>query len=70
MRGTVAWFNTTKSFGFIRPDDGGQDYFVHYSSIQMEGFKTLNQGQRVEFDVEVGGPHNKSQAVNVFPLED
>lgn len=52
--GTVKWFNQTKGYGFIAPEDGGKDVFVHFSSIKQEGFKTLNEGQRVEFDVQEG----------------
>ncbi|HEV8353198.1 MAG: transcription antiterminator/RNA stability regulator CspE [bacterium] len=61
--GTVKWFNPEKGYGFITPDDGGKDLFVHYSAIQSDGFKTLNEGQKVEFEVTQGqkGP----QAVNV-----
>ncbi len=53
--GTVKWFNNAKGFGFIAPDDGGNDVFAHYSVIDMEGYKTLKQGQKVEFDV-IDGP--------------
>ena len=50
--GTVKWFNATKGFGFIVQDNGGKDVFVHHSAIQTEGYRTLDEGQRVEYDVE------------------
>jgi len=61
--GTVKWFNTNKGYGFIAPDDGGKDVFVHFSAISSDGFRTLAEGQQVTFDVEDGpkGP----QATNV-----
>jgi cold shock protein len=49
--GTVKWFNDSKGFGFITPEDGGRDCFVHHSAIQGQGFKTLMEGERVEFEV-------------------
>lgn len=62
--GTVKWFNPDKGFGFIAPDEGGDDLFVHFSEIQTEGFKTLDEGAKVEFDIGAGRD-GKKQAVNV-----
>ncbi len=50
--GTVKWFNPTKGFGFIVPDDGGKDVFVHISAVEKAGLKTLNEGQKVEFELQ------------------
>lgn len=61
--GTVKWFNDAKGFGFISPDDKGADLFVHHTAITMEGFRTLKEGQRVQFEA-VDGPKGK-QANNV-----
>jgi len=52
--GTVKWFNETKGFGFIAPENGDQDLFVHQTAIKAEGFRTLNEGDRVEFDIVEG----------------
>lgn len=52
ITGTVKWFNATKGYGFIAPDDGGKDVFCHHSAIQMEGYATLNENDRVEFSIE------------------
>ncbi len=64
--GTVKWFNADKGFGFIAPDDGGADVFAHYSAIQTSGFRTLNEDQKVEFDVEEGP--KGLQAANIRAL--
>ncbi|HGH6071450.1 TPA: cold-shock protein [Neisseria meningitidis] len=61
--GIVKWFNDAKGFGFITPDEGGEDLFAHFSAINMEDFKTLKEGQRVSFDVTTG-PKGK-QAANI-----
>ena len=63
--GSVKWFNESKGFGFISPADGGADVFVHFSAIQGNGFKTLAEGQSVNFDVEQG--QKGLQATNVNP---
>jgi cold shock protein len=64
--GSVKWFNNAKGFGFILPEDKSEDYFVHYSSIVVEGYKTLKAGQAVTFDM-IDGPKG-THAVNVQPL--
>ena len=61
--GTVKWFNDSKGFGFITPDDGREDRFTHFSAINMNGFKTLKEGEKVSFEV-VQGPKGK-QASNI-----
>ncbi|MGI6728524.1 MAG: cold-shock protein [Anaerovoracaceae bacterium] len=67
--GTVKWFNPEKGFGFISNDDGSEDVFVHFSAILTDGYKTLEEGQKVTFDTETD-PKNSSKlrAVNVRPL--
>lgn len=65
-KGTVKWFNAEKGFGFISNDNGGDDVFVHFSSIQTQGYKSLDEGQKVTFDTE-RDPKNasKTRAINV-----
>lgn len=63
--GTVKLFNDAKGYGFITPDDGGEDLFAHFSAIKMDGFKTLKQGQRVTFDLKEG--EKGKQADNIKP---
>ncbi len=65
--GTVKWFNDAKGFGFITPDEGERDCFVHYSAIQGDGFRSLAEGERVEFDMVVGEKGPAAQNVNKVP---
>ncbi|MBV7314580.1 cold shock domain-containing protein CspD [Shewanella sp. NIFS-20-20] len=62
--GTVKWFNNAKGFGFICPDEGGEDVFAHYSTITMEGYRTLKAGQPVEFEVEQGPKGMHASAIS------
>ncbi|MCH7554442.1 MAG: cold-shock protein [Proteobacteria bacterium] len=62
--GTVKWFNPTKGYGFIEPEDGGKDVFVHISAVERAGMSTLREGQKVDFEV-VAGQNGKSSAENL-----
>ncbi len=66
--GTVKWFNPTKGFGFIAPDDGGNDAFVHISAVQNAGMASLQEGQKVEFEL-VPGKDGRSSAENLSALD-
>ena len=66
VKGTVKWFNAGKGYGFIAREDGGEDVFVHYSALQSDGFRTLDEGQRVEYTIEKGP--KGLQASNVVTL--
>lgn len=63
--GTVKWFNNAKGYGFILPEGGGEDLFVHYSAIQMDGYRTLKAGQAVDYEPQAGD--KGQQAINVVP---
>jgi cold shock protein len=63
--GTVKWFNATKGFGFIQPDDGGQDVFVHISAVERAGMSNLNDGQKISYDVTPDRRTGKSSAENL-----
>lgn len=67
-QGVVKWFNDVKGFGFITPDDGGEELFAHFSAIEMKGFKSLKEGQKVTFEV-VEGPKGK-HATHIKPVEE
>ncbi len=68
ITGTVKFFNTTKGFGFITPDDGSKDAFVHISAVERAGMSTLNEGQKVTYELEAGRDGRKS-AVNLQPAD-
>ena len=62
--GTVKWFNNAKGYGFLKPDSGDQDVFIHFSAIEMDGYKTLKEGQKVEYDLEEGPKGLHAQRVH------
>ena len=66
--GTVKWFNADKGYGFISNDDGGEDVFVHFSSIGGEGYKSLTEGQKVTFETQTDPRNGKLRAINVSPV--
>ena len=66
--GTVKWFNATKGYGFIAPDDGGKDVFVHISAVERAGLGTLNEGQKVSYELQAG-QNGKSSAENLSIVE-
>lgn len=67
--GTVKWFNNAKGYGFISPEGGGSDVFAHFSAINMDGYKTLKQGQKVEFDL-IDGPRGlQATKIHASPAE-
>ncbi|AMJ62229.1 MAG: cold-shock protein [Beijerinckiaceae bacterium] len=63
--GTVKWFNETKGYGFITPDQGGSDVFVHISAVERSGMRGLNEGQKISYDLEADRKTGKSSAVNL-----
>ena len=63
--GTVKWFNTTKGYGFIQPDDGGKDVFVHVSAVERAGMQTLNEGQKISYEIVADRRTGKSSADNL-----
>jgi len=66
--GTVKWFNPTKGFGFIEPEDGGNDAFVHISAVERAGLSTLNEGQKISYELQAG-QNGKSSAENLSVVE-
>lgn len=67
-KGTVKWFNTTKGYGFIAPDTGGKDVFVHISAVQKAGMRSLNEGQKLGFEIEQQ-QNGRNAAVNLAPAD-
>jgi CspA family cold shock protein len=69
MRGTVKWFNSQKGFGFIQPDNGGKDAFVHISAVERSGLGVLTEGQKVEFELVTDRRNGKSSAENLRKVD-
>ena len=65
MNGTVKWFNAQKGFGFIQPDDGGADVFVHISAVEKSGMRTLNEGQKISSEIQNDPKKGKAAAINI-----
>ena len=65
--GTVKWFNASKGYGFISPSSGGDDLFAHFSAIEMEGYKSLKEGQNVEFDIQDGPKGPQAARIRALP---
>ena len=65
--GTVKWFNSQKGYGFIEPEDGGKDVFVHVSAVENSGMRSLAEGQKVSFEIETDRRNGKTSAVNLQP---
>ncbi|WP_286232505.1 cold shock domain-containing protein CspD [Thalassotalea sediminis] len=68
--GKVKWFNNAKGFGFIRPDDGGEDIFAHYSTIEMDGYRTLKAGQDVDYELNAGPKGHHASVIKPSDLDD
>lgn len=67
--GTVKWFNNAKGFGFIRPEAGGEDIFAHYSTIQMDGYRTLKAGQSVDYELNEGPKGHHAASIRPLDME-
>ena len=68
--GKVKWFNNAKGFGFIRPENGGEDIFAHYSTIQMEGYRTLKAGQDVNYELNAGPKGHHAESITPDEIDD